>query len=149
MARHLLHALTQALPPSHFWKIKLLQAWPSIIGKLADKVSLYKIDETSVTLSVKHASLAHELFFLSDMLRTNINNVIGEERIISISFRTHHATPARAAAVPPVKQPTSTPIAKPLSNTEQVALAGIKNKELREALSAFYSTCRQRKSSSS
>ena len=148
MTQHILNALSKALPPQHFWKVRLLKQWPTIIGKLHEKVSLYRVDETAVTLQVKHASLAHELLFLTEMLREKINEVIGCPRITAIHFRTQQsqrAPPSRAAARPSPHRINTTP-PPPLNQREKNALEVVESKELRSALSAFYSACKKRQS---
>lgn len=146
MTQHILTALSKALPPQHFWKVRLLQQWPTIIGKLHDKVSLYKVEESFVVLQVKHASLAHELLFLTEMLKEKINAVIGCPRIKSIHFRTQQATKKEPQRNRSSRNPLNNKPAPPLNTGEKRVLEGVENEDLRDALSAFYRTCKKRTS---
>jgi hypothetical protein len=146
MTQHILHALSKALPAQHFWKVRLLQQWPHIIGKLQEKVSLYKVEETFVVLQVKHASLAHELLFLTEMLKEKINQVIGCPRITSIHFRTQQAKKAPAASTRSYSNPLNSRPTPTLNVGEKKVLEAVENEDLRDALSAFYRTCKKRQS---
>ena len=80
--------LTNIIPQEHSWKIKLFGQWKNIIGHLSEKVRIEKITESSITLGVCHATWAHELFLLSPMIKKKINNLLREEKIKNIHFRT-------------------------------------------------------------
>jgi len=144
MAQHIISVLAHILPSEQSWKIKILQDWAAILGPLAHKVVLQRIDDTAVVLAVAHPSLAQELLLLSDLIREKINTAIGEPRIIKITFRAQGYRPTNTS--PHKKQsPTQVPHRKPLlSPAETAHLNTINNKELRDALAAFYGTCKER-----
>lgn len=143
MARHIISALDTVLPTHHAWRLKVLQEWPRIIGSLKNKVSLHKIENSFVVLTVTHPGLAQELLMLSDLIREKINAVIGSPRITAIHFRTARSSRAQEK----VPQKSFTPAAPPpaqLNAGEEKVLATVENDELRAALSSFYRTCKQR-----
>jgi len=144
MTQHILSVLHKVLPQDQSWKMKILKNWDSILGPLSRKVCLQRIDDHAVVLAVTHPSLAQELLMLSDLIREKINAAIGENLIRTIHFKatTAHrfvqkAPEKKAAPLPPRPKPT-------LSAAEQRHLAGIESKELREALTEFYATCKER-----
>ena len=145
MAKHIIATLNTVLPTEQTWRLKILQQWPHIIGTLAKKVKLHKVEETSIVLSVAHPGLAHELLMLTDLIRDKINAVIGRPQIRAIHFRNTHRK---------VKHPTQKPIQKraiteqrSLDQSEQKMLATIENDDLRAALSSFHRTCKTRTTS--
>lgn len=143
MARHILTALDNALPAHHAWRLKVLQKWPEIIGTLKDKVTLYKIENSFVVLTVAHPGLAQELLMLSDLIREKINAVIGKPRITAIHFRTGRTGRTVQKKSFTQKSQSVQPAAR-LNAQEEKILATVENDELRAALSSFYRTCKQR-----
>lgn len=146
MAHHILHALNSVLPTKQTWRLQVLQQWPTIIGALSNKVKLHKITDTSVVLSVAHPGLAHELLMLSDLIREKINAVIGMDQIQSIHFRTN-AKKAPSTGRPMPLRRTRTQARPNLDQREEKMLTVIESDELRDALSSFYRTCKQRSQS--
>lgn len=145
MAQHIISVLNKVLPQEQAWKMKILRNWESILGPLSRKVVLQRIDDHAVILAVTHPSLAQELLMLSDLIREKINAAIGHEMIRTIHFRTTTARRSEQQQQATVKPYTPAP--KPaLSSAEQKHLAVIEGKELREALAAFYATCKERTS---
>ena len=144
MTQHILSHLHKILPEEASWKMKVLREWHTILGPLSRKVLLQRIDDHAVILGVTHPSLAQELFMLTDLIRSKINEAIGHEAITTIHFRTiTQYTPLKTSPVAPPKE--IIPIKKlPLSPLEEKQLATITNKELRNALAEFYAACKER-----
>jgi hypothetical protein len=148
VARHIIDTLPQILPAEQCWKLSLLQNWATIVGPLKDKVHLHKVGDDHVILTVAHPSLAQELLYLSELLREKINAAIGTQRIKALHFRAE-ATKKRSRVVP-IKPKKVQPVFKKqvrFSPLEKKALTSVENKELRDALSQFYITCKRRKTS--
>lgn len=144
MTQHIISVLNKVLPQEQAWKMKILRNWDTILGSLSRKVVLQRIDDHAVILAVTHPSLAQELLMLSDLIREKINAAIGHEMIRIIHFRTT-ASRREFQQQAVVRPQTITP--KPtLSAAEQKHLATIEGKELRDALAAFYATCKERTS---
>jgi len=146
MTQHILSHLDKILPQEQSWKLKVLREWHLILGPLARKVVLQRIDDRAVILAVAHPGLAQELLMLSDLIRSKINDAIGHEAITTIHFRTLAQHKARVEELKKTTPVPTTPksIRKPLSAAEVHHLATITNKELRDALAEFYATCKER-----
>ncbi len=146
MAQHILSHLHKVLPQDKAWKMKVLQEWNTILGPLARKVVLQRIDDTAVVLTVNHPSLAQELLMLTDLIKSKINAAIGADTITTIHFKTlSHRAPL--SSLTPESRPTTPCPTKPkvpLTAAEQKQLTTITNKELRNALAEFYATCKER-----
>lgn len=151
MARHITESLARVIPREHTWKVELLKNWSTVIGAIHEKVSLYKIADDYVILSVSHPSWAHELLLLSDVLKEKINNFIGEQKIKELRFKTKVKTQTKSQYQPEQNTQTqekSSSVQKKnikLTAREKQALVSIDNDELKEALSSFYLTCKQRR----
>lgn len=124
------------------WKTKLLTEWPTIMGNLADKVTVEKIYDDTLILGVHDSNWLHELYMLSPVLIKTINNHLEKPYIKTVRLK--HASTVK-------KQPvTSKPIVpyqmpKPvtLSATEKRALETVGDDELQKAFHSFLSRCRQ------
>ena len=124
--------------------MKVLQEWHTILGPLARKVVLQRIDDTAVILTVSHPSLAQELLMLTDLIKNKINAAIGKEIITTIHFKTLTPRKEQIAATPVIKTAPEPKPRQPLTALENKQLATISNKELRNALAEFYTTCKER-----
>jgi hypothetical protein len=144
MAHHILSHLHKVLPQDQAWKMKVLQEWHTILGPLARKVVLQRIDDTAVILTVSHPSLAQELLMLTDLIKNKINAAIGKETITTIHFKTLAPRKDHSAATPAIKTAPEPKPRQPLTTLENKQLATISNKELRNALAEFYTTCKER-----
>jgi len=142
MAEHIISALSKVLPQQHGWKMKILREWNNILGPLARKVTLQRVDDHAVVLAVTHPGLAQELLMLSDLIRDKINASIGTALITTIHFRTTAQRPLQAKA--PVVRPTPTIEKQVLLPHEERHLDVINNKELRSAMADFYARCKNR-----
>lgn len=127
------------------WKIKLLSEWKDIVGNLASKMTLKKIESTFLIIGVYESCWLQELYLLSSVLITTINNHLDKPRIRTIRFV--HATQTQSSekketiTLPTtIKQP---PVI--LSHKEEEALQKIKDKTLKEALHSFLSRCHYKK----
>jgi len=144
MAHHILSHLHKVLPQDQAWKMKVLQEWHTILGPLARKVVLQRIDDSAVILTVSHPSLAQELLMLTDLIKNKINAAIGKETITTIHFKTLAPRKEQIAATPVIKTTAEPKPRQPLTALENKQLATISNKELRNALAEFYTTCKER-----
>ncbi len=147
MTQHVGSHIRNAIPQEHQWKISLLKEWPTIVGNLKDKVSLHSVGESHLVLTVSHPSLAQELYMLQDMLKHKINSFLQSERITSLQFRTYSATKKKKQNSSTKKRYVEPEKDVTLNVREQKTLHTVKNKELRDALCAFYITCKKRQAS--
>lgn len=144
MAQHILSHLHKILPKEHTWKMKVLREWSSILGPLARKVILHRVDDTAVVLAVNHPSLAQELLMLTDIIRSKINNAIGSEIIMTIHFKTFAQRPEAPIVVQPAPPQEIIKPKIPLTHAEKKQLSSVESQELRSALAEFYSRCKER-----
>lgn len=151
MSRLIGTILTSIIPKEHLWKIKLFNGWDSIIGHLKDKVRIEKIDETSLTLGVCHATWAQELVFLSPIIKKKINSLLREDKIKNISFKTvrfkrEHAkgiTLRERYSLERKKMQKNLSVEQCLTITEHNILKTINNSELEKALEQFCLRCKK------
>jgi hypothetical protein len=87
MSKKIADILQSIIPEDVAWKLKLLRAWPDIVGKLAERVSIFSIEETRLTLQTSHAAWAQELNFLAPLILQKISGLIGQGIIRTISFK--------------------------------------------------------------
>ncbi len=139
MIRPLSDLVSNLLPSDQDWKIKLLQSWPRIMGALAPKVRLEKIDDESLLLGVFDACWMQELYLLTPMLLANINQNLDRPRIKQLRFkRAGKQTQLRACLQ---KKLTIVRNERPLTMRETRALDLIGDTQLRDALVGFLQRC--------
>lgn len=88
MTQPVSHFLKKLIPEEHTWKLKLFQQWETIMGPLKDKVSIARIEQSTLILQATHPSWAHEFHLLSTMLKQKINTTIGSPKITHLKFVT-------------------------------------------------------------
>lgn len=125
------------------WKITLVSEWQTIVGPLATRMKLEKIEGSTLVVGVYNASWLHELSLLSTALLNMINDHFDKPYIHKIIFKTASrkkplAVAATTNAVPPVK--SLKPIE--LSYAQKTVLARIEDLELRRLLRDFLSVCK-------
>ena len=126
------------------WKTKLLTDWPTIMGNLADKVTVEKIYDDSLVLGVDDTSWLHELYMLSPVLIKTINAHLEKPYIKTVKLKHSTKIKKQSPTLPaaPVYQ-TPQPVA--LTPQEKKALTVIKDNELQNVLQTFLYRCRQEK----
>jgi len=137
----ILDSLLQPSTKQETWKLNLIKNWPTIIGTpLHEKVSLQKINNTSVVLGVYDSSWMQELYLLSKLILKKINSHLDRPRIETIRFQciekkepTHKLKEAQT-------QQERKIILKP---QEIKALQKIQDPQLSEALQGFLRKCQQ------
>ncbi len=123
------------------WQIYLLQHWNSVIGELHVHVQLEKVyDDGTLVLGVADTSWLQELHCLSSMIIENINANLDKPYVKRIRLRykpqKHHKKKTVIKKFKPTK-----PII--LTLKEQKALERIEDKQLQQALHAFFVRCCQ------
>lgn len=127
----------------------LLQNWNAIIGTLSSRVSLHKIADDHIVLSVAHPSLAQELHMMGTLLCEKINTGLAEHgahhKITSIQLRikSYGDTPL-SLTKNNKSEDKEAPAPVSLTKKELQILDVVKNNELRDALETFFVTCKQR-----
>lgn len=87
MSKKIADILQTIIAAESTWKLTLLRAWPNIIGKLADKVGIFAIEDDRLILQTSHPAWAQELNFLSPLILEKISDLVGTGMIRSISFK--------------------------------------------------------------
>jgi hypothetical protein len=139
-----LKQLLQGVFKQENWKLQLLANWDTIVGNLADKMRVDKIEGNTLYIGVYQSSWMHELFLLSAVLKKTINNCLDKPRIkhIRLKYASKKETTKKKKIVIS-KQIIFEPIS--LSSKEEHALVNIKDDELKEALHSFLSRCHYQK----
>lgn len=141
MANHIKNFLRNFITAPQSWKVNLIMQWPTIMGTLADKVSLEHIDEACIVLGVTNSSWLQELHLMTPILLQTINAHLDKPRITQIRFK---AASARQKKTPSKTWQRSTqPVT--LSKHEHETLNALNDPELREALKNFLIRCYQEK----
>lgn len=143
MAQALKVLLNSVLKTESTWKTDLLTHWPEIVGDLGSKVTLEKIQDTTLVLSVANASWMQELYLLSPLLLRTINEKLDQPRIKHLRFKQAELKKARPSRSVPQQVPQLQEIH--LSSREQAALAKINDPQLSSALKRFLTRCYQKK----
>jgi hypothetical protein len=89
--------LSNIIPADVAWKLTLLRAWPEIIGDLADKVTIFSVENDHLILQTSHSAWAQELNFLAPLILEKINTLLGAGTIRSISFKIIKRRPPQTA----------------------------------------------------
>ena len=127
------------------WKIKLLTQWTTIVGDLSSKMKLEEIKQDTLIIGVFESAWLQELYLLSSVIKKIINQSLGQERIKTLRFKQASTTkPIVARPTPPAPTLVTYPHIV-LNKKEEQALAKIKDKDLREVLHTFLSSCHYRK----
>ena len=87
MATNLKELLNTLINPSNNWKTDLLYRWKDIIGPLHSKVRIEKIHNDILVLGVFHSCWMQELYLLSPLLITTINEKLDQPYIKQIRFK--------------------------------------------------------------
>jgi hypothetical protein len=123
------------------WKFQLLSEWEIIVGNLADKMRLEKIDGDTLIIGVYQASWLQELYLLSHVLLQSINTQLKHPHVRYLRFK-HASIYIKSSPVKkPVKKQTIQCAPPILSYEERRALNAIKDEELKNALHGFLARC--------
>ncbi len=145
MSEHIKQFLSPFLAQhSHSWKLDLLKQWPTIMGSLAEYVSIEKIESSSITLGVTDSSWLQELYLMGNTILTTINQSLDEPRFKTIRFKQKGI--AQKSNAPKTIESTSHSICITFSEQEQKALDAIQDSTLREVLRSFLVRCHRERS---
>ncbi len=68
------------------WQTMVMQQWPTIVGKLADRMYLEKIQGTTLVIGVYDAHWMQELFMLSPTIIALINRALPSPQVQQLRF---------------------------------------------------------------
>lgn len=123
------------------WKHCIMQNWQEIMGPLAHKIFIEKIQNNSMVLGVTDSCWMQELHMLSDIIKKKINEALDKPYIETIQFKYSSKKTGRIQFkknIVPLQHEL-----KPLTLSEEKALAHIKDPELSQALARFLQKCQQ------
>src|SRR5579872_545607 len=123
------------------WKIKLLNQWEAIMGKLAQHATIEKIQNDTIIIGVYDSCWLQELYLLSPTLLHTINQHLDQPRLKQIRFKHTIRTAKKESA--PLEKTTWIKKEVKLSATEEKALECIQDPALQEALKSFLVRCHQ------
>lgn len=123
------------------WKTNIMQNWQEMMGPLAHKIFIEKIQQNSIVLGVTDSCWMQELHMLSDVIKKKINEKLDKPYIEIVQFK---YSSKKIARVQKTKNIVPLPYEfKPLTKLEEDALLQIKDPELSEALTRFLQKCQQ------
>jgi hypothetical protein len=125
----------------HYWKFLLMNKWDEIMGGLASKVTIQKMDESCIVLGVNDSSWMQELHLLSELIKEKINQTLGSSKIQTIKFR--YASATKKPMQKKQKPISLTHQDRALTAYELQALEKINDQELAQALIGFLQRCHQ------
>jgi len=137
--------LNKILGASDNWKFQLVTRWTTIIGPLATRMHIEKIERDIIVISVCDAAWLQELYLLSDVLLRKINQALPAPYLKKIIFKHAHIPQEKlhSQAKPKIVCQKAPAPARPLSLQEREALAGVHDQELSAALQQFLIRCQQ------
>lgn len=138
--KNILDSLLQPNNQSQAWKMNLIKNWPTIIGSLHEKVSLQKINATSVVLGVYDSCWIQELYLLSKLILKKINSGLDRPRIETLRFQCIEKKEQIVQKQSSAKHFERTFTLKP---KEIIALQKINDPQLSAALEGFLKKCQQ------
>jgi hypothetical protein len=124
----------------HQWKYDLLRNWQTIFGNMSNRVHLESINKDILVLAVKDACLMQELYTLSPVLLTAINQVLDKPHIQHLRFKRAGITEKKIIK----KQEHKKTILRSsiiLTAQEERALSTIKDPLLAQAMKEFLIRC--------
>lgn len=123
------------------WQLHLVQNWHSIIGQLNVHVQLEKVyDDGTLILGVADTNWLQELHCLSSMIIDNINANLDKPYVKRLRLRYKPQKQYKKKKVVPKNKPLKKVT---LTIKEQKALERIEDKQLQQALHAFFVRCCQ------
>ena len=121
------------------WKLLLIKNWQNILGDMSSHVTCEKIENQTITLGVYDSCWMQELYLLTPTLLTALNAHFDQPRIASIRFK--NVSKQRKQITPKKSFNSQMTHTRPLSASEQAALAKITDQELLIALKKFLMRC--------
>lgn len=145
MTSHIKTLLSPFLQSSQqSWKLSLLQKWPEIMGNLAQQVSIEKIYDDTLVLSVGNSSWLQELYLMEQTILTTINQNLDQPRFKQLRFKQKDQS-MRTKRKKEKKVVVERPQSFPLSAQEKKALQDVNDPCLRTALESFLVRCHREK----
>ena len=137
--KNILDSLLQPSIHKEAWKINLIKNWPTIIGSLHEKVSLQKINATSVVIGVYDSCWIQELYLLSKLILKKINSSLDRPRIETLRFQCIEKKELVIKKQAPTQEQQ---LKRALKPKESLALQKIHDPQLYAALQTLLQRCK-------
>jgi Dna[CI] antecedent, DciA len=137
--KNILDSLLQPSIHKEAWKINLIKNWPTIIGSLHEKVSLQKINATSVVIGVYDSCWIQELYLLSKLILKKINSSLDRPRIETLRFQCIEKKELVLKKQAPAQEQQ---LKRALNPKESLALQKIHDPQLYAALQTLLQRCK-------
>lgn len=142
MATHIKHILPNLLARRDDWHFELLANWHAIVGNLSSKMTLEKIQGDTLVIGVFDSCWLQELYLMSSMILTRINQKVGHSHIKQLRFKKAEVK-KQVSSLTQQKKVLEAVVPKPLTTQEQSALDALKDPELRDILRTFLMRCQK------
>lgn len=142
MPKTLKSLLPSFIATPNSWQLQLLNNWATIVGNLATKVTLEKIEKETLVLGVYDACWMQELYLLSPLLIDTINQNLDQPRIKQLRFK---RAVVKKKIVQSHDKDMPYPLQRLLTARERAALEKIEDPQLRNALQQFLMRCHKEK----
>ena len=144
MAQALKDILDTIIQPEQSWKLQLLKQWETIFGKVKTRVQLLRISDDTLILGVADSCWMQELYLLTPLLLTTINNHLGQPIIKNLRFKAVGNTPKSKSRL--YKRPSYTPTPENiiLTKKEEQALSQLNDPALAQVLRTYLLKIRQK-----
>ena len=124
------------------WKLYLVTNWAQIVGPLASRICIEKIEHDTIIIGVCDSTWLQELYLLSEVLLQKINQSLQTPHLKKIKFK--HASYKTTIKKIYQKSPViATKKQQPLTHAERGALHAIADQELSNVLYQFLVRCQQ------
>lgn len=139
--KNLVNQIVKSSCPQTSWKNNIMQNWQEIMGPLSHKIFIEKIQKDCIILGVTDSCWMQELHMLSDVIKKKINENLEQPYIKTLQFK---YSSKKISRIQKTKNNIPLPYEfKPLTKSEEDALAHIKDPELSQALTRFLQKCLQ------
>ena len=121
------------------WRKRLMKEWPTIVGNLHQRMRLERVMNETAVIGVYEIHWMQELYMISDMIVSTINQKLGGVYVHKIRFvvadKAHERKEKKRAVLAAACRQKS------LAAPQKAALTKIQDQKLKEALSQLWSQC--------
>lgn len=123
------------------WEVELARQWSTIVGNLHTRICLEKVDRDTIIVGVYDPHWMQELYLLSPMLIGSINKRLQGDYVHRVQFRLAVAQKKKKERVAVLQKHAPLTQKRTLGESQQQALAAVKDPELQKELLRLYNYC--------
>lgn len=142
MPSHIKTLLSSFIRSQQGWKFKLLKEWNTLMGPLANNVTLEKVYNDKVVLGVSDSCWLQELYLLSSTILQTINESLDEPHIKHLHFKQVPKKKSKKKHETVIYE-TKRAQHPTLNRSEKMALTRVTDPHLKQALESFLIRCQQ------